>query len=79
MVVDAQYLQSKMRFAVAQSGKDPENKFKGSSMWLSNFVKRHGISKQRKTNKKNKSIAERLPQIKNFHYWAIYKMATEEP
>jgi hypothetical protein len=28
MVVDAQYLQAKMRFAVAQSGKDPENKFK---------------------------------------------------
>jgi len=48
-------------------------------MWLQGFIKRKGISSQRKTNKKNKSVEERLPQIKNFHHWAIYSMRTEEP
>ena len=35
--------------------------------------------RQEKTNKKNKSTKERIPQVSNFHYWAIYKMRLEQP
>ena len=50
-----------------------------SNRWLLNFTKRKGISKQRKTNKKSKSVEERIPQVKNFHWWAVYEMATQDP
>ena len=62
-----------------KSGKDPEGKFKASNKWLFNFTRRKGISKQRKTNKKSKSIEERLPQVLNFHWWTVYEMATQDP
>ena len=77
--VDCHWLKNKMKEEVKNSGKDPEKTFKGSDKWLSGFIKRKGISHQRKTNKKSKSVEERLPQIRNFHWWAIYKMATEDP
>ena len=67
LVVDSEWLKTKMKFEVQESGKDPENKFKASNKWLHGFKKRKGVSKQRKTNKKSKSVQERLPQVKNFH------------
>ena len=73
------FLKTKMKFEVNKSGKDPEGTFKASDKWLHNFTKRKGISKQWKTNKKSKSIEERLPKVRNFHWWAVYKMATEDP
>ena len=30
------------------------------------------------TNKKSKSVEERLPAVRNFHWWAIYQMALEK-
>jgi len=68
-----------MKLLVKKSGKDPENKFKASDRWLHNFTRRRGISKQRKTNKKSQSVEERLAKVKNFHWYTIYKMATEDP
>ena len=53
--------------------------FKGGCNWISKFTNRFGISLQAKTNKKSKSIEERLPQVRNFHWWAVYQMALEEP
>ena len=32
-----------------------------------------------KTNKKSQSVEERLAKVKNFHWYTIYKMATEDP
>ena len=63
-------------FRFRESDKDEDNKFKGGDKWLHNFTKRNGISKQRKTNNKSQSITERL--VKNFHWYTIYQMATEE-
>ena len=79
LIVDGEYLKTKIVQVVRDSGKDPENKFKGSNMWLKGFKERRGVSHQRKTNNKSKSVEERLPQIKNFHWWAIYQMALEDP
>jgi len=79
LVVDGQYLKTQMKLLVRESGKDKDNKFKGGDKWLHNFTKRNGISKQRKTNNKSHSIIERLPQVKNFHWYTIYQMATEDP
>jgi len=56
-----------------------KSKFEGTNKWLSAYKKRNGVSHQKKTNNKSKSIQKRLPQIKNFHWWVIYKMATENP
>ena len=67
-----------MKQFVSESGKDPTGSFKASNMWLSKFTHRYGISKQKKTNKKSKSIEERLLAVRNFHWWAIYQMALEK-
>ena len=64
---------------IKTNGKDPENKFKARDMWLHNFTKRQAISKKRKTNEKSQSVEERLPKVKNLHWYTIYKMATEYP
>ena len=32
-----------------------------------------------RTDNKSKSIEERLPKIKRFHWWTQYQMALEEP
>ena len=56
-----------------------DKKFKGTNMWTKNFCKRYGISMQKKTNNKSKSIEERLPKIKNFYWYVQYQMALEEP
>ena len=79
LVVDYEYMKTQMKILVKESGKDKDGKFKGSNKWLSGFTKRKGVSMQIKTNKKSKSIKERLPKVKNFHYWSIYRMALEEP
>ena len=50
-----------------------------SNMWVRSFCKRHGISLQRKTNSKSKSIFERLHLIKNYHQWLIYEIGNCEP
>ena len=73
--VDGEWLMSQMR----QSVKDSGQTFKASKMWVSKFCKRKGISLQRKTHRKSKSIKERLPKISRFHWYAVYQMATEDP
>jgi len=41
-----------------------QESFAASNKWLRLFCERYGISMQKKTNKKSKSIEERLPKIK---------------
>ena len=79
MVVDSDFLKTSMKDLVRKSCKDTEGKFKASDKWKDNFIKRFGITNQKKTNKKSKSIEERLPQVRNFHWWAIYQIVTEKP
>ena len=79
MIVDSELLKALMKEFVRNSGKDPSGSFKASDNWLSKFTHRYGISKKKKTNKKSKSIEERLPAVRNFHWWAIYQMTLEKP
>ncbi|CAB1120007.1 unnamed protein product [Ectocarpus sp. CCAP 1310/34] len=47
---------------------DPRAKnFSASDRWCRKFAKRHHLSKRRRTNMKNKSVEDRLPQMKSFH------------
>ena len=70
-----------MKLLVKNGDGDEEKRknFKGSDPWLSKFKKRFGITMQAKTNSKARSVEERLPKVQNFHWWAIYQMATEKP
>ena len=43
------------------------------------ICKRFRISWQRRTNKKNKGVLERLSIAKNYHWWVIYKMGSLRP
>ena len=54
---------------------DTNNKFK--EPWLRAFCKRFRISWQKRTNKKNKGVMERLNKCKRYHRWVIYKMGLE--
>ena len=56
---------------------DTSNKFK--FQWLQAFCTRWRISFQRRTNKKNKGVMERLNAAKRYHWWVIYKMGLELP
>ena len=75
MSVDQEFLSTHM--ILAMKTLHPEVDFKGSNKWIRNFNRRNGISLQIKTNTKNQSVAERLPKVKNFHWWSVYQMATE--
>jgi len=57
-------------------GYDP-NKDKFTDMWKRGFCKRWKISVQKKTNNKAKSVYERIHRVSNYHYYSIYKAATE--
>ena len=41
--------------------------FAASERWCRKFAKRHHLSKRRRSNMKNKSVEERLPQMMRFH------------
>ena len=75
--VDGEYFSSKMIILVKRD--HPDANFKASDCWKTKFLHRYGISLQSKTNKKSKSIQERLPKVRNFHWWTQYQMALEEP
>ena len=74
--VDGEYFSAKMRMLVKRDY--PNAKFTGSDNWIQKFTRRFGISLQCKTNKKSKSIEERLPKVRNFHWRAVFQMALEE-
>ena len=79
LVVDYEWLKANMKIHVKKSGKDPEEKFKDSNKWVQRFMKRKGLSVQKKTGKKHRPTAELLPRVKNFHWYSIYQMASEDP
>ena len=43
MVVDGEFLKTKMKFEIQKSAKDPEGKFMASCHWLLNFTRQKGI------------------------------------
>ena len=64
-----------MKQFVSESGKDPTGSFKASNVEVYSPVR---YFQAEKTNKKSKSIEERLPAVRTFHWWAIYQMALEK-
>ena len=72
--VSYHWLRVKMKFICESQkphGYDKE-KHKFTDPWVRAFCKRWGISSQRRTNKKNKSVLERIHLISNFLYYIIY-------
>jgi len=59
------WLRAKMLHEVRQV--DVNCDFKASKKWLWKFLRRHRLCVRRKTNGKNLSIQERLPQIQQWH------------
>ena len=58
-----------MRRFVRDTAKDDPtaNAFKASSGWFADFKARYGYTTRRRTNKKSKSVFDRLPLVKKFH------------
>ena len=79
LTVKGIWLTGKMRELLEKDKPPKYNTFKGSDHWIANFVRRWGISNQRQTNKKAKSVEARLPQVRRFHQYAVYQMALEKP
>ena len=66
--VTKHWLRKKMKCALKEKyGEGVAKKFQGSKNWLYRFTKRNGISKRRRTNKKQKSAIEKISVIQGFH------------
>ena len=66
--VTKHWLRKKMKCALKEKyGEDVANKFQGSKNWLYRFTKRNGISKRRRTNKKQQTSIEKIVVIQEFH------------
>jgi hypothetical protein len=50
-----------------------------SNGWLHGYKKLYRISNQVRTNKKEKPLSERLPEIQKFHRWLIYDLQGTAP
>lgn len=50
-----------------------------TNKWARGFRKRKGISLQKRTNNKAKSLLEKIHLIQNYHQWLIYSFPNEEP
>ena len=78
LAIDGEWFKTEVKLLVKDSDHARKDEFKASNPWLGKFCRRHGLSNQRKTNKKSKSVLERLPKVKNFHYYTVYKMRLEK-
>ena len=76
--VDGEWFKTEMKLLVAEGNHPRKEQFKASNKWLNKFCRRKGLSSQRKTNNKSKSVLEYLPKVKNFHYYTVYKMGLEK-
>ena len=77
--VSGRWLQPTMKHIVRVDLPDVDTRNKFKNVWLKNFCRRFRISWQRRRNKKNKGVMERLNRAKSYHWWLIYKMGLEKP
>ena len=71
--VDYSWLRSTMKHTLRDDGVfDGWNDKSFSDKWVRKYCRRWRISKQRKRNNKEKSVAERVHQCKNHHSFQIY-------
>ena len=74
LMVTGTYCKITMMKLVRELGDIPSaKKFKATDNWFNKFCKRWGYSFQEKTNVKKKSVAARVPYVKKFHQYLLYK------
>ena len=56
-------------------GFDPSNKNQFNKAWIHRFMGHEDLSVRLRTNKKKKSVFERMHKIHGFHWYAQYQMA----
>ena len=77
--VTGRWIKATMKHLIRENLPDVDTNNKFTDKWLQNFCKRFRISWQRRTNKKNKGVMERLNTAKRYHWWVIYQMGLEKP
>ena len=77
--VTGRWIRATMKHLIRESLPDVDTNNKFKEPWLRAFCKRFRISWQKRTNKKNKGVMERLNKCKRYHWWVIYKMGLELP
>lgn len=65
--VTSQWLRAKMKQALMSDKPEGWTEFKYSDQWFKRFKQRYSITLRARTNKKGKSVEERLPQVQEFH------------
>lgn len=75
LVVDCKFIQTRFKQIVHTDKPPGWKKVKASPAWRDQFLKQYELTSQVKTNKKSKSIAERLPAVKRFHQYTVYGAA----
>ena len=50
-----------------------------SSRWVNTFMKRHGLSIRKPTNRKKTDVFERMHKIQNYSHYTIYEMGLDPP
>ena len=77
--VTGRWIKATMKHLIRENPPDVDTTNKFKDKWLELFCKRWRINWQRRTNKKNKGVMERLNAAKRYHWWVIYKMGLELP
>ena len=77
--VTGRWIKSTMKHIIREDLPDLDTSNKFKDKWLQGFCKRFRISWQRRTNKKNKGVFQRLHIAKNYHWWVIYKLGSLRP
>ena len=50
-----------------------------SSRWVNTFMKRHGLSIRKPTNRKKTDVFQRMHKIENYTHYTIYEMGLDPP
>ena len=77
--VTGRWIKATMKHLIRENLPDVDTTNKFKDKWVESFCKRWRISWQKRTNKKNKGVMERLNVAKRYHWWVIYKMGLELP
>ena len=57
----------------------PTDKSRITTGWLTGFLKRKKLSRQKLRNNKKVSVYERIHEVFNFHWYVLYKAQDERP
>ena len=75
LVVDGEFIQTRFKQILRADKPLGWKKAQASDNWKTSFLIQYELTSQVKTNKKSKSIEERLPAVKRFHQYTVYGAA----